>query len=496
MSFISLLSISPLTIVVVVLCVVALIDAYARNSKRLPLPPGPRGLPYIGFSNVPRKRNWLAYIELGKKYGDLIHYTRFGQRYLIVNSLEAADSILQKNARFTSDRPTFSALDQISGWGRLLVMTRYSEEWREDRKMFHQNFRPEVVSQFHPAQIQGVNKFISKLRTSKEPLMDQISTFAHQAIFSAVYGLEIETNKDDMAKNGQEVVERTETPLIPGCDAYKYIPFIHLLPSWFPGGHIKVAHQTLRGVFEEVFERPWNLMMEAMKVNENHSSLLATMISEMSSDAPKEELIKIKEMGGQAVVAGADTSTSTIATFFMAMSLYPEVQAKAQQELDSVLGPGKLPTYEDRESLPYIEGIFREVFRWHPVLPMGIPHVTSEDIFYEEYCIPKKTIIFPNIWAMLHDPTTMESPEKFIPERHLRSDGKAESNLNTILAFGFGRRICAGRWMANDLVWLVITSVLATMNISTMPNKNQEDYFRDGAFCLPKALDFTVSPRS
>jgi len=144
--------------------------------------------------------------------GDLIHFTRFGQHYLILNSIEAADAILQKNARFTSDRPTSSPLDQIyytldteyfiddnfsprSGWGRLLgipvdlahhrliliykmlpVMSRYTEEWRTDRKMFHQNFRSEVGAQFHPSQIQGVRKFISELTTSKMPLMDQIAT--------------------------------------------------------------------------------------------------------------------------------------------------------------------------------------------------------------------------------------------------------------------------------------------------------------------------------
>jgi len=97
-----------------------------------------------------------------------------------------------------------------------------------------------------------------------DPPFDPFSRFAHQVIFSAVYGLEIANNKDDMAKNGQEVVDRTELPLIPGCDAYKYLPFLHLLPTWFPGGHFRASHQLLRGVFEEVFERPWNLMMEAM----------------------------------------------------------------------------------------------------------------------------------------------------------------------------------------------------------------------------------------
>jgi cytochrome P450 len=63
---------------------------------------------------------------------------------------------------------------------------------------------------------------------------------------------------------------------------------------------------------------------------------------------------------------------SAIATFFLAMSLYPDVQRKAQKELDTVLGPGKIPTFADRESLPYIDAIYREVMRWHPAIPLGI----------------------------------------------------------------------------------------------------------------------------
>jgi len=62
---------------------------------------------------------------------------------------------------------------------------------------------------------------------------------------------------------------------------------------------------------------------------------------------------------------------SAIATFFLAMSLYPDVQLKAQRELDVVIGPGKLPTFEDRSLLPYIEAVYREVMRWHPAIPMG-----------------------------------------------------------------------------------------------------------------------------
>ena len=56
---------------------------------------------------------------------------------------------------------------------------------------------------------------------------------------------------------------------------------------------------------------------------------------------------------------------------FLAMVLYPEVQKKAQEEIDAVMGPNRLPDFEDRPSLPYINAIVKELMRWHLVLPLG-----------------------------------------------------------------------------------------------------------------------------
>lgn len=80
------------------------------------------------------------------------------------------------------------------------------------------------------------------------------------------------------------------------------------------------------------------------------------------------------------------------------MTIYPEVQRKAQEEIERVVGPNKLPTFADRERLPYINAIVKEVLRWHPVAPMGIPHTTTQDDVYEGYFIPRGSMVLANIW--------------------------------------------------------------------------------------------------
>lgn len=71
------------------------------------------------------------------------------------------------------------------------------------------------------------------------------------------------------------------------------------------------------------------------------------------------------------------------------MTIFPEAQKKAQQEIDTVVGGKRLPNYDDWNSLPYTEALLREVLRWRPVLPLGVPHAITDDDVLRGYLIPK-----------------------------------------------------------------------------------------------------------
>jgi cytochrome P450 len=60
------------------------------------------------------------------------------------------------------------------------------------------------------------------------------------------------------------------------------------------------------------------------------------------------------------------------------MTLYPDVQKRAQEEIDAVVGTDRLPTHDDRPHLPYVEALYQEVLRWNPVGPLGklLYHIT------------------------------------------------------------------------------------------------------------------------
>ena len=142
------------------------------------------------------------------------------------------------------------------------------------------------------------------------------------------------------------------------------------------------------------------------------------------------------------------------------MIAFPEVQRRAQEELDAVVGRGRLPTFADAPCLPYVCAIVKEILRWRPSLPIGPPHAATEEDWYEGMYIPKGAMCIPNLWHCNHDRAVFgEDAAEFRPERHLDEHGEllpgpVETYQAGHVGFGFGRRICVGKDLANESLFI------------------------------------------
>lgn len=83
------------------------------------------------------------------------------------------------------------------------------------------------------------------------------------------------------------------------------------------------------------------------------------------------------------------------------MVLHPEAQRAAHEELMSVVGPGRLPEFSDRDALPYVDALVKECTRWIPVGPLGFPHSCAEEDEYEGYRIPAGASVMANTWYVV-----------------------------------------------------------------------------------------------
>lgn len=87
-----------------------------------------------------------------------------------------------------------------------------------------------------------------------------------------------------------------------------------------------------------------------------------------------------------------------LSTFFLAMTLYPRVQKRAQEEIEHVVGGNRLPDFSDLDDLPYLSAMIKELLRWNPPTPLGTGHSVMEDDVYEGWFIPTGTVFLENMW--------------------------------------------------------------------------------------------------
>ncbi|THH20767.1 hypothetical protein EUX98_g8515 [Antrodiella citrinella] len=183
---------------------------------------------------------------------------------------------------------------------------------------------------------------------------------------------------------------------------------------------------------------------------------------------------------------------------------FPEVQVKAQKELDAVLGPSRMPEYEDKENLPYIAAIVDETLRWRPVAVLGgTPHAVTADDEYKGMFIPKGSTVYANLAGIMHDPEMFPSPDTFIPERFLPSSPLFSPRLATFdLPFGFGRRVCPGAHLARNSLFISIARLLWAFHIQPAVNKEGKEILPDpwnytnGFNSFPVSFDCKFEPRN
>jgi len=167
------------------------------------------------------------------------------------------------------------------------------------------------------------------------------------------------------------------------------------------------------------------------------------------------------------------------------MMAYPEIQRKAQDELDVVVGRFHPPTFADASNLPYIQAMVKESLRWRPALPLGIPHSTTEDDWYQGMFIPKGAVCMANLWQCNHDPAFYGddaadfNPGRFLDEHGRLVPGPVETHEDGHSTYGFGRRACVGKHAANETLFISMATVLWAMRLERPRDENGKEVLLD-----------------
>ncbi|CAA7259346.1 unnamed protein product [Cyclocybe aegerita] len=337
------------------------------------------------------------------------------------------------------------------------------------RRLLQTGLNARAAKGYRPIQVQECQVLLQGLANSPEDFMAHIRRSAIAVILKVAYGYQVAGNDDPFVRNLQEGLKVYGGLSTPGKYWVEFFPVLRFVPAWFPGAGFKClaqqVGQKLSFIEREPLERAKKEIAGGHYIESFVSKHLHTEDGQ-TIDADMEE--SLKWTSAALYVGGGETTVSTLITFFLLMAQYPEMQERAQAEIDQV-APDRLPTLEDYEALPYIVALIKEISRWAPVAPLAIPHRVMQDDVYDGYFIPKGTKIIANIWAMTRDETLYPDPETFDPTRHLGY--KPQPDPFTFI-FGFGRRICPGAHLAEMSLFLNICSILAIFDISEAIDAN------------------------
>ncbi|OSD07365.1 CyP450 monooxygenase [Trametes coccinea BRFM310] len=473
---------SPIPLAIT-LAILALSLTYVRSrmkwrirTRGLPFPPGPRPLPLIGnILDLPRIKPWRKYTEWCAQYGGLVYLQAPGISLAIINDAEMAVELLDKHSAKTSDRPQLPIL-KLSGQDLNFCFFPYGERWRRHRRQFWQRFHRSAISQYLKEQRTGVHRLLGRLLDSPAHLKSNIGLSFQGTMLKIVYGFDVVHENDKRLSIASAALDAL-VQSTPGHFAVEMFPSLRYIPAWFPGAGFQhtLAHSkaaTLR-LKHELFAAAKDIADRAGSNSCLATDLLARAERNEGSASTATDETLAQEVCLVTVEGSADTTSWTLEGFFLAMSLYPDVQKKAQKELDAVIGPNRLPDHDDSDSLVYVNAVLKECLRWHVTAPVALPHCAMADIEIRGYFIPKGTTITVNTWQMLHDPEVYDQPEEFRPERFIK-DGKLDSDVKDpeAIAFGFGRRICPGRHFALASLFINIASLLHVFDITPPLDEN------------------------
>ncbi|KAJ7156841.1 cytochrome P450 [Mycena crocata] len=473
-----------------------LVVKLATRRSAPPPPPGPKRLPLLGnLLDMPSEREWIKFSEWGEAFGDITSVSVFGQQLTIINSAQAAMDLLDKKSSICSDRPAVPMCELV-GWKNTLVLTPYGDRFRNYRRLAHSLFGSRsTMSSFEPLEEQETHRFLRRVLKNPDDLQNHVRKTAGALILRISHGYEVKEGADPFVTLADIATEQFSLASSPGGFLVNLVPPLRHLPSWFPGtGFQKIAKSWAETLYQ-MAEQPFQFVKQQTAAGTAEQSFVSTLLDGKNLSAAEE--FDVKWLAASLYSGGADTTVSAIYAFFKAMVLFPGVQAKAQREIDAVVGDGRLPSFSDKENLPYTTALALEVLRWHSVTPTGVPHRVTEDHIHKGWFLPEGSLVIANIWKMAHDPQVYSNPMEFEPERFIAKDGKDAALDPRDLAFGFGRRICPGRVLADASVFISCAMALAVFNISKHPDGGKIDLEQTtGTISHPTAFRCLIEPRS
>ncbi|KAH7714394.1 Protein CYP-33C2 [Aphelenchoides avenae] len=460
--------------------------------KRSKYPPGPTPVPFFGnlltiASNAPGED---AFLKWRNQYGDIYTYWLGPFPLVSVTGYEKMNETFNRDDGAYDGRIDFSKLDKIVKGGSLGIVPTEGATWGEQRRFVMEFIRKLYGGGRGPLQakiLTEVEATIHRLEGSikkglaQVPLTKCIDAGVGSVVTSMLFGhrfAEVDDVRDLKDTLTEHLRLLAADPLIligaPNPSFYKCLPFFH--------GAFKRLKETSEDLFR-FFDSKIAARKQALNLHDSSepTNLVDAYLREMArrqNDISARDFRpeQLRSICYDCTVPGLDAVGKAVHWTIAFLIRHPDVQAKAQAELDRVVGSSRLIEEADRDSLPYMNAVVHEGLRMANLVAQNLIHRTTKDVVLYGYPLPKGTCVVPHISAELIDPKVFNNPKQFNPENFLDESGAFQARKEWV-PFSVGHRSCAGEVLARTETFLFTANLLNHFKFS--PGSKPISYKRE-----------------
>ncbi|XP_051534498.1 cytochrome P450 2G1-like [Myxocyprinus asiaticus] len=491
------MEISSSFVLVSVLAVLMLVRWW-RKASGLTLPPGPLALPLIGnLLMIEKRAPFKSFMKWSETYGPVMTVYLGPQRVVVLVGYDTVkEALLDQGEHFAGRAPIPFLKKIVRGYG---LAISNGERWRQLRRFTLTTLRDFGMGRKRMEQwIQEESRHLLKSFEETNSAPVDPTFFLSRAVSNVICSLVFGQRFDYEDKNFLHLLQILSRILRFASSTWGQLYNIFpRLMEFLPGNHHDVFRET---------DDIRSFVMSKVKEHEQ------TLDSSDPRDFIDCFLIKLKQekdnletefhkenMTGTVLnlfAAGTETTSTTIRYALMLLIKHPHIQEQIQKEIDRVIGPNRIPTMDDRKSLPFTDAVIHEVQRYLDIVPLSIPHYATQDISFRGYVIPKDTVIIPLLHSVLKDKGQWETPWTFNPEHFLDANGNFKKNP-AFIPFSAGKRSCVGESLARMELFLFIVSLLQKFNFSSPNGPDDIDPSPElsGFGNLPRFYQLIASPR-
>ncbi len=458
--------------------------------NRLPLPPGPRGLPLLGSLHLLTKDTHQAVNRIAGQFGDVC-LIRIGRIPTVVISDPAILADAFEKPEF-ADR-WVSRASAILTERQSIAASPYGERWQSLSQRVHENLScPQGAVAIHERQVvpaveRLANRLAGAADTGVPVNMDEaIADSGWDIAFSIMFGAhpsdppEYETLKTVM-RHDTEWAERAATQPSLG----DLIPWLKLVPD----RHVKRAKRQ-RALRSQGIKKLFDIVRNRPSFAGGEPSCIMDFMLNQRADLSE---LAIEASCADLLLATHPAIYSILKWWLLILANRPRVQAAIRQEMDENLAAGEPPT--DPTLLPYTSSCYDECLRYRTTAPLGVPHQAAADTELAGFRIPKGVQVLANIHGIHHDERYWDEPHVYQPERFLEKN-RATPGQDAYLPFGSGIRICPGQRLGRMATWTAATRIIRMLSFQTIDDLPLSEREVFGLTLTPKPYSVLITRKA